>query len=549
MIESHFKNIENQLIQKLSTAKSRVYLAVAWFTNETLFSEVIRCCHSGADVCLIIMDDYINRNEYSLNFSKLIEAGGKLFFTNEKKMHNKFCIIDNLIITGSYNWTYYAEKLNYENIVISDEISLVNSYIDNFNRIKDSCNSIKEYIPLALVKMTEEDRYNDYKYLCNDVALKGKDYRERIIEFNKSNNISVNIEIQDNYIDYDNRGVPLLKKEFEPSHIVFRLNYISIGVVPVGRPYAGRKYVHAKLCSNSIWLGDDWVDIFDKEFVNDLISYFHVSDGGTLENLLPLPSIPEDIYNPRKKYGFKRVNYLFYKFGKYGNKRQKIGTDGRILVNDEGQPYLFDHFITLIRCDAINKKYIEFSSMTELCQMLIQSLFAPNGFDDYDIVGDYLLWNGVFKASIDDFRNLCITECTEHPNAVLNNEQIKSRLINNLNGFWIHKETSIIMCYAYGVFSNRYDYYPTNEYEFSHSDNSGSWFILIRLKETSIHNPDRYDKLINKMTYDLRSQGKIGIVYYCSYLKITYFERIGFKRDKQLKNKNNEIIYRMILKL
>ena len=57
-------------------------------------------------------------------------------------MHNKFCIIDfNTVITGSYNWSYKAEN-NFENIVInSNDTSLAEQFVTEFNQIK------KKYYP------------------------------------------------------------------------------------------------------------------------------------------------------------------------------------------------------------------------------------------------------------------------------------------------------------------------------------------------------------------------------------------------------------------
>lgn len=72
MIEAYFSNIERQIIKKLSVAEHQVLVAVAWFTNEVLFEELLKCLRRGVSVSLIIMDDYINRNELALDFTKFI---------------------------------------------------------------------------------------------------------------------------------------------------------------------------------------------------------------------------------------------------------------------------------------------------------------------------------------------------------------------------------------------------------------------------------------------------------------------------------------------
>lgn len=548
MIKAHFENIEEIIADRLSTAKSRVYLAVAWFTNDSLFKEILKCCKQKIDVCVLIMDDYINRNEYGLNFSLFLESGGKLFYSKEKKMHNKYCIIDDLVITGSYNWTYYAEKINYENIIESDESSIVNDFLKDYFRIRNKCVEITKYEPLPLSNMTQEDMYADYKYLCNDIALKGQEYQERITDINKEKNLEINLEGLNNIIEYDNRGIPILKKEYEPSHIVYRLNNFSIGIVPSGRPNAGRKYVHAQLTSNYIWVGDCWVDIFDSEYVKDVLSYFHISEGGNADNLKALPAIPEEIYNPRKKYFFGYVHYIFNKYGLYGNKRHKYGKDGNIICDKNGIPYVYDHFDTLIRFDVGTKNYIEFGSMTELCKMIVQSIFSPNEIDDFDSISGNLKENGAMKASIDDYKRICLeAEGIYRTSDALSKEIIKSRFQNNPEGFWVYKVNQSVISYAYGIYNDNKFFYPITEYESSHCDINGKWFILLRLRGDVFYDPNKFDSLLNQLIIDLKQKGKEGIVYYCSTSEYRYYEKFGFKKNSQLFDINGNQKYRLEL--
>lgn len=51
-------------------------------------------------------------------------------------MHNKLCIIDRLtVITGSYNWTFYADNKNHENIVIVQDREMAETCIQQFKEI------------------------------------------------------------------------------------------------------------------------------------------------------------------------------------------------------------------------------------------------------------------------------------------------------------------------------------------------------------------------------------------------------------------------------
>lgn len=529
MIEAYFSNIEQQIIKKLSVAEHQVFVAVAWFTNEVLFEELLKCLKRGLSVSVIIMDDYINRNELALDFTKFIEAGGLLYFSKEKKMHNKFCIIDSLLITGSYNWTYYAEKLNCENIIFIDDVPVVQKYTSEYNKLQDSFTKITNYEPLKLKQITDTDLLSDYNYLCNDLFLKGQKYKDEIVAFNKERDYKVKIEKNESNTEYDSRGIPLLKKDFLSSISHRRLINFSIGVVPYGRPQGGRKYVHAKLTSSNVHSADYWVDIFDPEYVNEVLKYFRKYEGGILDNASNIVPIPTDIYNPFQKYGFIPVDYIFYKFGKYGNKRRKYGINGNIIVDKGGIPYEYDSFDTLIRYDDKTKKYIGFGSKTELCHLIVESLFIPNGIDDYDIISDYYVMNGVFKATIDDYERICReAEGTGMPNSELSKEIIKDRLRNNPEGFWLYKENSIIFSYGYGVIR---DNYPINEYQKSHNDTNSRSFVLLRLKASRInYNSDKFGKILSQMIKDLKQQGITKVIYKCPNNQIQEIEKCGFRR-------------------
>ena len=553
MIEAYFDKIETQIAQKLSSATNKVYLAVAWFTNETLYEKILKCCQSDVTVCVVIMNDYINRNEYGLDFSKFIEAGGKLYFSKEKKMHNKFCIIDDIVITGSYNWTYYAENLNYENIIITDDSQITNKYLEEFEIIIASSIRITNYEPLELSKMSDTEMYEDYSYLCNDLILKGQDYKDKIRTLNKEKNINIKIEESECHNEYDSKGFPILKKILNPPHLEYRLINLSIGSIPIGRPNAGRKYVHAQYTSNNIWEEDGWVDIFDSDYVNDVQQYFYIYEGGIIGDGNLRPAIPEKLYNPNR-YGFRLVTYTFYKFGKYGNKRHKLGYNNRIIVNRNGEPYEFDRFETLIRYDKETNRYVEFNSMTELCHMIIQSLFTPNEADDLDSIYERIRYqsrrNGVFKATIDDFHSICIAEGTGMSNPTISIDNIKDWIINNPNGFWLYNENGNTLSYAYGIFSNSITYYPNSVHRCSQNNIDGEWFLLLRLKASHINsNEDKFGVLLKKIREDLIQQGKKGIIHYCTQSKTRYFEELGFEKIKPSYSQDTSSLNQMILKL
>ena len=136
MTISYFEDIEKHIMSRLNSSHSSIFVAVAWFTNQLLFDSLMDALKKNIAVKILILDDILNRNEFGLDFGVLSKLGAEVRFAKSDKgtMHNKFCIIDDMVITGSYNWTYHANKNN-ENILMTDEYSVVSSYKKEFDRL------------------------------------------------------------------------------------------------------------------------------------------------------------------------------------------------------------------------------------------------------------------------------------------------------------------------------------------------------------------------------------------------------------------------------
>ena len=135
---AYFSKIRSEIISRLDSAVCNVKVAMAWFTSCELFDSLLRCLNRNVEVELILLDNAINYMDYAPDFNIFIKAGGKLRIAtyNIGFMHHKFCVIDDRIaITGSYNWTYYAETRNVENIVITDNLEIVNLYLTEHKRL------------------------------------------------------------------------------------------------------------------------------------------------------------------------------------------------------------------------------------------------------------------------------------------------------------------------------------------------------------------------------------------------------------------------------
>jgi hypothetical protein len=158
-------------------ANESLKVAVYWFTNHELFDLLYLKQLNGVQCDLIIHNDYINNRDTGLPFQKFIDAGGKFYFSDEENpMHNKFCIIDNqVLINGSYNWTYYAESKNRENIlIIKDEIDVLKAFETEYSKLIELVNPLQTITRLTKFEVEENNLLQNKDYLAHDIIYQAK---------------------------------------------------------------------------------------------------------------------------------------------------------------------------------------------------------------------------------------------------------------------------------------------------------------------------------------------------------------------------------------
>ena len=177
MVEAHFNNIRTQILSELENAQKCILVAVYWFTNQELFDCLLNKLKTGVSVQLIIHNDYINNRETGLDFQDLINAGATFYFSDDDNpMHNKFCIIDGkVLINGSYNWTYYAESKNRENILIlKEEKEILSAFESEFSRLITLIEPLKSIKYLTKFEVEENNILRNRDYLAHDIIYKAK---------------------------------------------------------------------------------------------------------------------------------------------------------------------------------------------------------------------------------------------------------------------------------------------------------------------------------------------------------------------------------------
>lgn len=131
---AHFMEIQNNILLELDKASVSILVAMAWFTNNILFKKLIEKKEQGLNVELVIYNDGVNA-KHGVAIEQLDSV--KIRAKNGGIMHDKFCVIDNqVVITGSYNWSDNAEYRNEENITISKDNQLATKYSIQFRELK-----------------------------------------------------------------------------------------------------------------------------------------------------------------------------------------------------------------------------------------------------------------------------------------------------------------------------------------------------------------------------------------------------------------------------
>lgn len=105
-----FDEIKKTIIQGIKDAKYTIWCAVAWFTDQEIFNELLLKKNKGLNIRIITSNEPSNQylmTKLENNFEvKKIDLRGS---GSSNRLHDKFCIIDfEYVMHGSYNWSKNA---------------------------------------------------------------------------------------------------------------------------------------------------------------------------------------------------------------------------------------------------------------------------------------------------------------------------------------------------------------------------------------------------------------------------------------------------------
>ena len=169
-----FESISQEVIRNILSAKHSIKIAMAWFTNFDIFKVIKHKLEScDIEIYLATNNDLINNGGYCLNFNELINLGLKIILYEYPDMINhKFCIIDDtLVMTGSYNWTYFAETVNRENMLVIYDEKVVKEYTNEFAGII-SGRPIIDKMPESVPERPEYDRCSFKQFISEELIIR-----------------------------------------------------------------------------------------------------------------------------------------------------------------------------------------------------------------------------------------------------------------------------------------------------------------------------------------------------------------------------------------
>ncbi len=132
-------SIKAAIVKNITSSRATIDVTAFTFTSGDIAEALYQAKERGVEI-RVIMDQTQDTKDFPvLKFLK--EEGFNLQFLKGNiggSMNNAFAIFDSsLLVTGSYTWTEYAEKFNYENAIFIDEPDVVDKYKKEFELLYD----------------------------------------------------------------------------------------------------------------------------------------------------------------------------------------------------------------------------------------------------------------------------------------------------------------------------------------------------------------------------------------------------------------------------
>ncbi len=194
--------IKQRIIEEFNNANISICIAMAYFTDREIAMAVVSAKERGVNVEVVLSSS--GQNDVVNLMLKGANIPVQIYVTDDSRgsMHHKFCLIDNTIsINGSFNFTYNASNRNAENVIITDEIRVFNTFKDEFDSLKLNIDNNMNLIPEISNSKTIETSINNVDafvkqlqdLVFSSTKISSDDYK--IAGFEKSKECFGNVDI------------------------------------------------------------------------------------------------------------------------------------------------------------------------------------------------------------------------------------------------------------------------------------------------------------------------------------------------------------------
>ncbi len=125
------------LVEKLIRRARRSIRFMAFsFTSDALADALIERVQAGVNVMGVVEASQARANS-GAEYLRLLAAGVDVRLDgNPRNMHHKVMVIDDeIVIAGSYNYTFFAETRNDENLLVVHDAQFAAAFVDEFHRV------------------------------------------------------------------------------------------------------------------------------------------------------------------------------------------------------------------------------------------------------------------------------------------------------------------------------------------------------------------------------------------------------------------------------
>ena len=132
---SHANDIRKVILRAITGAKEGMDIAMFTISDDQIAEELLQAHVRGIKIRILTDDEKVNDRGSDMMAFK--EAGIEVKIDSSNSlMHHKFMIVDGVqLYNGSYNWTRTAATKNNENLVVTDNKRIVQSFNKEFDRL------------------------------------------------------------------------------------------------------------------------------------------------------------------------------------------------------------------------------------------------------------------------------------------------------------------------------------------------------------------------------------------------------------------------------